>query len=87
MRYTTDYCGLQVTTDVDTGDLAVDVLIAERRAFAAWRAHMQAEAIATRGLSLQPREHPAARITREFYLTNGRFPTMTEILRHAMTYR
>jgi hypothetical protein len=44
-------------------------------------------ATATRGVSLQPAEHPLARITRQFYLERGRFPTQSETLRRLLYSR
>jgi hypothetical protein len=47
---------------------------------ATWAHHKQ-EAVATKGLSLRPREHLVAAIIRTFYLQNDRFPTRSELLR------
>jgi hypothetical protein len=57
---------------------------AMRGVVAAAQAHERQMAIATRGVSLKPVEHPLARINRQFYLDNGRFPTQSEVLRRLL---
>ncbi len=84
MLFRVAFDGEQYEIPVDTSDVEVGALIAHKRAFEIWKQRLWAEAVATRGLSLQPREHRVTTITREFYLQNGRFPTQSEMLRRLL---
>ena len=63
--YRVTFGGEQYDIPVDSTDPELGALIVQKRAFEIWKQRLWAEAVATRGLSLQPREHRVATITRE----------------------
>ncbi|MGH6742660.1 MAG: hypothetical protein ACREDY_27120 [Bradyrhizobium sp.] len=73
-----------LTVEVDLSDREYFLLRHEiGRMSDAQFARFAKEAQATRGLSLRPYDDPIAAIVRNFYLANGRMPTVAEKIRRA----